>query len=133
MKTVCGVVERGEQLGRRLGFPTANLRVPSGEDLVDGVYASWLIRSDGTMYPGAASVGVRPTVVTDGQRLLEVHILDAEQWFDLYDETVTVRLVEMIRPEERFDSIEALVAQIRRDCDNVRTILKAEPGDPEVD
>ncbi len=115
MRAISGVVERGEQLGRRLGFPTANLKVPSGEDLADGVYASWLVRSDGSVYPGAASVGVRPTVVTDGARVLEVHILDAEQWFDLYDETVTVRLVEMIRPEERFESIEALVVQIRRD------------------
>lgn len=123
MKTVSGVVERGDQLGRRFGFPTANLRVPPGEDLADGVYASWLIRSDGSVYPGAASVGVRPTVVTGGHRVLEVHILDAEQWFDLYDETVTVRLVEMIRPEERFDSVDELVAQIGRDCDCIREIL----------
>ena len=124
MNAIRGVVERGAQLGRRFGFPTANLKVSADDDLPDGVYASWLIRADGTVYPGAASLGVRPTVATNGERLLEVHIFDSEQWIDLYDETVTVRLVQMIRPEEKFDTTDALIDQIRRDCDSIRRILR---------
>lgn len=128
MKTIEGVVERGSQLGRKLGFPTANLRVPAEEDLPDGVYAAWLVRLDGTVHPGAASLGVRPTVAATGERLLEVHVLDCAEWLELYGERVTIRLTEMLRPEVRFESIEALIDQIRIDCDDVRHVLAGSSG-----
>jgi riboflavin kinase / FMN adenylyltransferase len=124
--TVSGIVEVGQQLGRKLGFPTANLRISeSMEELGNGVYAAWMRRPDGTLHPAAASLGVRPTVVEDGERLLEVHVLDADEWIDLYGERIDVALVELLRPEERFDNLDALVAQIGTDCDRARQVLGA--------
>src|SRR6476661_3757848 len=116
MIEMSGIVEMGEQLGRQWGFPTANLQVPRGNEVRNGVYAAWLVLDNGDVHPGAASLGLRPTVVENGERLLEVHVLDAESWLELYDEHVTVQLVKFIRPEERFESVDDLVTQIAADC-----------------
>lgn len=119
-----GAVVQGDQLGRQLGFPTANVEVSDPSRLPDdGVYAAWLIRDDGTVLPGAASLGMRPTVVRDGFRILEVHVLDVDGWIDLYGEPVTVRFVQRVRGQVKFDGVQGLVAQIGRDCDRVRRIL----------
>lgn len=122
---VRGVVARGDQRGRELGFPTANVSVP-GEVLLpaDGIYAGWFRRADGTEHPTAISLGRRPTFYAEAHvSLLEAHLLDFEG--DVYDERVRVRFVARLRGEVRFDSIDALVEQIRRDCDEARAILGA--------
>ena len=120
---VRGVVAHGDERGRELGFPTANVSVP-GEVLLpaDGIYAGWFERADGSTLPAALSLGRRPTFYAEANvSLLEAHVLDFEG--DLYDEHVRVRFVTRLRGEERFDSVEALVEQIQRDCDQARAIL----------
>jgi riboflavin kinase/FMN adenylyltransferase len=120
---VRGIVAHGDKRGRDLGFPTANVSVP-GDILLpaDGIYAGWFERADGTVLPAALSLGRRPTFYVEAHAsLLEAHVLDFDD--DLYDEPVRVRFVARLRGEERFDTVEALVEQIRRDCDESRAIL----------
>jgi riboflavin kinase/FMN adenylyltransferase len=120
---VRGVVAHGDQRGRELGFPTANVSVPGAILLpADGIYAGWFQRADGSVHPAALSLGRRPTFYEEAHAsLLEAHLLDFDD--DLYDEHVRVRFVAWIRGEAKFDSIEALVEQIARDCDETRALL----------
>jgi len=122
---VRGVVARGDKRGRELGFPTANVSVP-GDVLLpaDGIYAGWCERSDGSVHPTAISLGRRPTFYVEAHAsLLEAHLLDFEG--DLYDEKVKVRFVAWLRGEVRFESVDDLVAQIARDCDEARRLLSS--------
>jgi riboflavin kinase/FMN adenylyltransferase len=109
---VRGTVEHGDQRGRQLGFPTANLSLADAT-LVDGVWAGWMERGDGPLLPAAVSVGRRPTVYREGIRLLEAHLIDFDG--DLYGERVTVWLVRHLRSQRRFDGLDALVRQLHRD------------------
>jgi riboflavin kinase/FMN adenylyltransferase len=120
---VRGIVRTGDQRGRELGFPTANVAVPGSILLpADGIYAGWFRRVDGDELPAAISLGRRPTFYeTADASLLEAHVLDFSG--DLYDERVAVRFVERLRGEERFDSVDALIEQMERDCDEARRIL----------
>jgi riboflavin kinase/FMN adenylyltransferase len=116
--SVPGTVIRGEQLGRRLGFPTANVRTETRHLLPgNGVYVVRLL-VDGDAHPGVANLGVRPTV--DGtKRLLEVHLFD---WSgDLYDQEVRVEFLDRVRDEQRFPDLATLQAQIQRDADAARS------------
>lgn len=120
---VRGIVAHGDQRGRELGFPTANVSVP-GDILLpaDGIYAGWLQRADGTRLPAALSLGRRPTFYVEAHAsLLEAHVLDFDG--DLYDEHVRVTFVRHLRGEERFEHVDDLVAQMHRDCDAARAIL----------
>jgi riboflavin kinase / FMN adenylyltransferase len=119
--SVRGVVVRGEQRGRTLGFPTANLS-PQVEGFIpaDGVYAGWLTL-DGQALPAAISVGNNPTFAGVPERQVEAHVLDRE--LDLYDREVEVSFVSRIRGMEKFDGIEALVEQIDRDVAEARRML----------
>jgi riboflavin kinase / FMN adenylyltransferase len=119
--SVRGVVVRGEQRGRTLGFPTANLS-PQLEGFIpaDGVYAGWLTL-DGQALPAAISVGNNPTFAGVPERQVEAHVLDRE--LDLYDREVEVSFVSRIRGMEKFDGIEALVEQIDRDVAEARRML----------
>jgi riboflavin kinase / FMN adenylyltransferase len=116
---VAGVVSRGAARGRTLGFPTANLPAAPGLPLANGVYAAraaW----DGESAPAVVNVGVRPTV--DGvTRLVEAHLLDAAP--DLYGRRLALGFVDHIRPERRFDSLDALRAQIAEDVRTARRLL----------
>ncbi|MDP1821159.1 MAG: bifunctional riboflavin kinase/FAD synthetase [Acidimicrobiales bacterium] len=120
---VRGVVAHGDERGRELGFPTANVSVP-GEVLLpaDGIYAGWFERADGTVLPTAISLGRRPTFYVEANvSLLEAHLLDFEG--DLYEEAVRVCFVARRRGEVRFDSVEALVDEIGRDVAWTRDVL----------
>ncbi|MGH9136778.1 MAG: bifunctional riboflavin kinase/FAD synthetase [Acidimicrobiales bacterium] len=121
---VRGIVEHGDHRAREWGFPTANVAVPDRIQLpADGIYAAWFRRADGSVHPGAASLGRRPTFYEDQPfRLLEVHLLDGLD-YDLYGERVAVRFVERLRDEVKFDSVDALVDRIRHDCDDARRVL----------
>lgn len=122
---VRGLVGHGDHRGRELGFPTANLAVP-GDILLpaDGIYAGWFRRADGTVHPTAISLGRRPTFYEQAHAsLLEAHLLDFDG--DLYEEKAAVSFAARLRGEVRFDSIDALVDQIARDCDDARRILAA--------
>jgi riboflavin kinase/FMN adenylyltransferase len=125
---LAGPVVPGEQLGRRLGFPTANVRTDPRRLLpANGVYVV-RARLDGEpefTHPGVANVGVRPTVNGEGRRL-EVHLLDWQG--DLYGQTVRVELLEHLRPEQRFAGVEALRAQIDHDADAARDYFRHRPA-----
>jgi riboflavin kinase / FMN adenylyltransferase len=120
---VRGVVVRGDARGRDLGFPTANVAVPADILLpADGIYAGWLERADGSVHGTAVSLGRRPTFYDDAPAsVLEAYVLDFDG--DLYGEKVAVRFVERLRGEEKFDSVDALVAQIGADVEATRAAL----------
>jgi riboflavin kinase/FMN adenylyltransferase len=120
---VRGRVGHGDERGRDLGFPTANLAVPPDVLLpVDGVYAGWYERPDGSVHGAAINLGRRPQFYDDAPvSLLEAHLLDFSG--ELYGEAAKVRFVARLRGEARFESVEVLVEQIGRDCDEARRIL----------
>jgi riboflavin kinase/FMN adenylyltransferase len=118
---VSGMVEHGLKIGRKIGFPTANIaRDAEGYLPLDGVYAGWLI-ADGIRYPAAHSVGINETFQAV-PRLVESHVLD-ETELDLYDKVVSLEFVDFVRPAAKFDGVEALVRQINLDLDVVRKQL----------
>nr|WP_243757438.1 bifunctional riboflavin kinase/FAD synthetase [Allobranchiibius sp. GilTou38] len=121
---VTGMVVRGAQRGRELGYPTANLaQDATGFVPADGVYAGWLVRIQhgGERLPAAISVGTNPTF--DGtQRTVEAYVLDRTD-LDLYDEVVAVEFTDRLRSNVRFDSIEPLIEQMGHDVDRARTLL----------
>jgi riboflavin kinase/FMN adenylyltransferase len=125
---VRGVVTRGDLRGRDLGFPTANVAVPSEICLpADGIYAGWYLRPGGERHPCAISLGRRPTFYGEGGALLlEAHLLDFDG--DLYGEQARVRFVDRLRGDERFESVEALVRQMALDVDAARAILGRSPS-----
>jgi riboflavin kinase/FMN adenylyltransferase len=125
---VRGVVDHGDGRGRRLGFPTANIAVPSEILLpADGIYAGWYERPAGDVHAAAISVGRRPTFHADAEHsLLEAYLLDFEG--DLYGEPAKVRFVTRLRGEQKFDSADALVAQISKDVEATREALGDSAG-----
>lgn len=120
---VRGTVVAGDRRGRDLGYPTANVVVPAEILLpADGIYAGWYVRPDASLHPTAISLGHRPTFHPDAHApLLEAHLLDFDG--DLYGERAAVRFVARLRGEERFDSVETLVAQIDADVVATRALL----------
>lgn len=114
-------VTRGKQLGRTLGFPTANMKLDDNAALAHGIYAVRFVRADGTIRDGVASFGRRPTVDDDGVALLETFVLDFKG--DLYGETCTVAVCEFLRGEEKFESLDALTEQMRKDEAGARAVL----------
>jgi riboflavin kinase/FMN adenylyltransferase len=118
---VTGVVIGGQKLGRTLGVPTANIALEPTNRLAHGVYA---VRAevDGRTHDGVASFGVRPTV-DNGAPLLETYLFDFDA--DVYGHEMRVEFIERIRPELKFDSLEALKAEMTRDLARARAILTA--------
>jgi riboflavin kinase / FMN adenylyltransferase len=120
---VRGVVGHGDQRGRELGFPTANVTMPSEIVMpADGVYAGWYLRPDGTRHPAALSLGRRPTFYEEADlSLLEAFLLDFDG--DLYEEAARVAFVAPLRGQMRFASVDELIAQMGRDVARTREIL----------
>jgi riboflavin kinase / FMN adenylyltransferase len=118
-----GRVVKGDQRGRLLGVPTANVEVPNRVCLpADGVYAGWYERPNGDSHPCAINLGRRPTFYEHADSsLLEAHLLDFEG--DLYGETAKVRFGHFLRSERKFDGIDALVAQLQSDIKHARDLL----------
>ena len=123
-----GTVVEGDQRGRTIGFPTANVAVrPEMAMPADAVYAAWYLRPDGTRHPAAVNVGKRPTFYQDAEHsLVEAHLIGFEG--DLYGDLGRVQFVELIRSEQRFDGIDALRAQLELDIERSRSILAEEPS-----
>ena len=125
-----GTVVHGDRRGRELGFPTANLAFDYHPALPAlGIYvgrAAVPDRGVGPGHPALVSVGVRPTFHDDGRVLVEVYLLDWDG--DLYDATLDVELVARLRDEQRFESTDALVRQMRRDEAEARVSLGADGG-----
>jgi riboflavin kinase/FMN adenylyltransferase len=121
--TILGTVSGGEKLGKKIGFPTANLSAHSEQFPPDGVYfaEAWL---DGVLLHGVVNLGFRPTV-SSGQpeRILEIHLLDFDQ--DIYGKDLEIRFVRYLRPEKKFENADALVRQIEIDVRQAREFCAA--------
>ena len=121
-RVVSGFVTLGDQRGRQIGFPTANLALaPDDSRVRDGVYAGTFTTEGVFDHPAAVSVGRRPTIYVDGVRLLEAHLMDFNG--DLYGQFASVRLVKFLRPQHRFDDLPSLIRQLGRDVTRTRSIL----------
>lgn len=121
---VSGVVVEGAHRGRELGFPTANLACP--QELVvpdDGIYAGWLVRAGGERLPAAISVGTNPQF-HGGQRQVEAYCLDRDD-LELYGERVRVEFVERVRGQLVFDSVDALIEQMKGDVEVIRGLVES--------
>lgn len=116
---IAGRVVRGRQLGRQLGFPTANLRFAK-KPALQGIHAAWVHGVADAPWPAVVSFGTRPTVAGEGT-LLEAHLFDFDG--DLYGRLIEVEFVAKLRDEEKFDSLAALGAQMREDAEAARRIL----------
>jgi len=122
--SICGRVVRGNQLGRTLGFPTANLRFGGRTPALSGIFAARVRGIASDPLPAVASFGTRPTVAGTTP-LLEAHLFDFDG--DLYGHHVDVEFVARLRDEETFADLPALVVQMHRDAEQARTLLDAFP------
>ncbi|MBK3516656.1 bifunctional riboflavin kinase/FAD synthetase [Carboxylicivirga sp. N1Y132] len=121
--TISGRVVGGQQLGRRIGYPTANVEVEEPYKLIppDGVYAV-KVRVEGKDYGGMLNIGYRPTVNHNvDHRSLEVHIFDFNH--DIYSEEIELRFIQRVRDEQKFANVDALKAQLKRDEETIRGIV----------
>ena len=118
--TILGTVTRGDSLGKKIGFPTANLSAHSEQFPPNGVYVAEA-RIDGELHRGVINLGIRPTVSAGkSERVLEIHLFDFNR--DIYDRDVEVRFLRFLRPEKKFENLDALVQQIRRDVEQARLV-----------
>jgi len=118
---LAGTVVEGQKLGRQLGYPTANLARTCRQVVpLDGIYAVWARLADGKTVAGACSVGDRPTIEGAG-RSIETYLLDFDE--DLYGQPIEIRFVKRLRAEEKFDSLDALKAQMAKDVEAARDAL----------
>lgn len=121
-----GHVEHGKQLGRTLGYPTANVHIRERVSPVHGIFAVRIGVGEGPCsWPGVASLGVRPTVNEVAEPLLEAHLFDFSG--DLYGMRIAVEFVRKLRDEEKFDGLDALTAQMRQDEIAARQALGMNP------
>jgi riboflavin kinase/FMN adenylyltransferase len=115
-----GVVEHGDQRGRELGYPTANLRLGDYQRPAYGIYAARVRLDDEREFAGVASLGIRPTFEPPVE-LLEAHLFDFDQ--DIYGRTIEVALHAFLRPEEKFADVAALAARMKEDEAQARRLL----------
>jgi len=121
--TILGTVVRGENLGKKIGFPTANLSAHSEQFPPNGVYFAQATLN-GATYPGVVNLGYRPTVSTSKtERVLEIHLLDFDH--EIYGKDVEVRFIRYLRPEQKFENVDALVRQIELDVQQARQLCGA--------
>lgn len=121
--TILGTVVRGDNLGKKIGFPTANLSAHSEQFPPNGVYLAdaWV---GGTLHHGVVNLGVRPTIGSGkSERILEIHLLDFNR--DIYGQDVEVRFVKYLRAEQKFENVDALVHQIDLDVRKARELSAA--------
>jgi len=120
--TILGTVVRGDDLGKKIGFPTANLSAHNEQFPPNGVYFAEA-RLDEAIYPGVVNLGCRPTVSSKTERILEIYLLDFEG--DIYGKDIEVRFIRYLRPEKKFENIDALVRQIEFDVKQARELSAA--------
>jgi riboflavin kinase/FMN adenylyltransferase len=121
--TILGTVVRGDHLGKKIGFPTANLSAHSEQFPPNGVYFAQATL-DGIIYPGVVNLGYRPTVSSGkSERVLEIYLLDFDH--NIYGKDVEVRFVRYLRPEQKFENLDALAKQIEFDVQQARKLCIA--------
>ena len=121
---VSGFVSRGLQNGRSIGFPTANVQLTETEKILpaDGVYAGWLTVGI-NFWPAAISIGTNPTFEGERGRQVEAYALDQEG-LELYDKNASIEFGWYLRPTLKFDSLEELLVQMKKDCDKARELTE---------
>lgn len=122
---IAGRVVHGGKIGRKLGYPTANVQLKRKRIALTGVFAVTVSGLDKRHLPGAASLGVRPTLGQGLQPVLEVHLFDFDR--EIYGAHVTVHFLHKLRDEAKFDSFEALTAQIARDVETTQAYFAGKP------
>ena len=125
--TIAGEVTHGDKLGRTIGFPTANVLLADYLRPAYGIYAVRGHLADGRVADGAANIGIRP-MFDPPKELLEVHLFDFAG--DLYGQTMAVELRYFLRPEAKFEGLDALTEQIARDCAHAKELLAASEARP---
>jgi riboflavin kinase/FMN adenylyltransferase len=119
-----GVVVHGEKRGREIGYPTANLGKIDGQTIpADGIYAGWLTVGI-NFWPAAISIGTNPTFEGDRGRQVEAYALD-QQGLDLYDKAASVEFGWYLRPTLKFDGLDELLVQMKKDCDEARRLTES--------
>jgi riboflavin kinase/FMN adenylyltransferase len=120
--SISGRVVRGDQLGRKLGFPTANVQMKHNRAPLQGIFAVEVhgaLGDDGGVVRGAASLGVRPTVKAQGEAVLEVYLFDFKE--EIYGRHLRVDFLHKLRDEEKYADLETLKRQIALDVENAKT------------
>src|SRR5213079_660460 len=118
--TILGTVVRGDDLGKKIGFPTANLSAHNEQFPPNGVYFAEAML-EGSVYPGVVNLGYRPTVSSGkSERVLEIHLFDFDR--DIYGQDVEVRFIRYLRPEQKFENMDALTRQIELDVQEARRL-----------
>src|SRR5881296_288576 len=120
--TILGTVVRGDNVGKKIGFPTANLSAHNEQFPPNGVYFAEA-KLDGVIYPGVVNLGYRPTVSSEKDRVLEIHLFDFDR--DIYGSDLELRFVRYLRPEKKFESIDMLARQIALDVKQARELAAA--------
>jgi len=123
---ISGRVLHGRKLGRSMGFPTLNLRIAHAHPAVHGIFAVRVHGIGREPMRGVASIGLRPTVDQQGRWLLEVHLFDFTR--EIYGELVNVEFVKKLREEQKYETLDALAAAIRRDAEQARAVLSTAPA-----
>jgi riboflavin kinase/FMN adenylyltransferase len=119
-----GVVVHGEKRGREIGYPTANLGKIDGQTIpADGIYAGWLTVGI-NFWPAAISIGTNPTFEGDRGRQVEAYALD-QQGLDLYDKAASIEFGWFLRPTLKFNGLDELLVQMKKDCDEARRLTEA--------
>jgi len=121
--SISGRVVGGDRLGREIGYPTANIQLKHNRPPVKGIFAVRVQGLDRPDWPGVASLGTRPTVHTNGRATLEVHLFNFNQ--NIYRQHLRVEFLHKLRDEAKYDSLEALIAQIDLDAAQARELLNA--------
>jgi riboflavin kinase/FMN adenylyltransferase len=122
--SISGRVIHGNKIGRKLGFPTANIQLKRKRVALTGVFAATVSGLDKRFLPGAASLGVRPTLGQGLRPVLEVHLFDFDR--EIYGSHVSVHFLHKLRDEAKYDSLEALTAQITRDVQATQDYFSGE-------
>ena len=120
--TILGTVVRGDDLGKKIGFPTANLSAHNEQFPPNGVYFAQAML-DGVIYPGVLNLGYRPSVSSEKDRVLEIHLFDFDR--DIYGSDLEVRFVRYLRPEKKFENVDMLARQIALDVKQARDLAAA--------
>jgi riboflavin kinase/FMN adenylyltransferase len=121
--SISGRVVGGDQLGRKIGYPTANIQLKHNKPPVKGIFAVHVQGLEQPDWPGVASLGTRPTVHPDGKPTLEVHLFNFDR--SIYREHLRVEFLHKLRDEAKFPNLDALIAQIDLDARQARELLNA--------
>jgi riboflavin kinase/FMN adenylyltransferase len=124
--SISGRVVGGDQLGRKIGYPTANIQLKHNKPPVKGIFAVRVQGlADGVDWPGVASLGTRPTVHANGRQTLEVHLFNFNR--SIYRQHLRVEFLHKLRDEAKFPDLDTLIAQIDLDAQQARTLLNVNP------